>query len=310
MEKTLVILAAGVGSRYDGFKQITSVGPGGEFIIDYSAYDAIRAGFNKLVFVIRSDIEQQFRTTIGKRVAGNIETFYTFQELEDLPEGVEINPERAKPWGTAQAVLTCANLINSPFAVVNADDFYGKESYSILSQFLDTVSSEGNDYSMVGFKLSGTLSRHGSVTRGICKSREDGKLANIVETPGISYSDGQIRFTDSAGNKKELKKDELVSMNMWGFTPSILGLLEEEFRIFLQSYAKDLRRELAIPTAVNSLIAKRRASVKVLSTSSKWFGITYPEDKDEVIAEIRLLIERGEYPNSLWKEDVSTVIEN
>ena len=304
MQKTLVILSAGIGSRYAGFKQIDPIGPSGEFIIDYSVYDAIRAGFNKVIFIIRHDIEQAFKDTIGRRVSNNIETLYTFQELKDLPGLVETNPERTKPWGTVQAVLTCANLIKGPFAVINADDFYGKESYSVLSQFLDTISTEGNSYGMVGFKLGNTLSKHGSVTRGICKSREIGKLDSIVETSGISCSDGPIHFTDSAGNKKELSKDELASMNMWGFTPSIFGPLEDEFRIFLQSYAKDLKKELVVPTAVNSLIAKGKASVKVLNTSSKWFGITYPNDKEEVIANIRQLVKLGEYPSNLWKVDI------
>ena len=300
MEKTLVIMAAGIGSRFDGLKQIEPVGPNGEFLIDYSVYDAIRVGFNKVVFIIRRKMEQEIKATIGKRVADNIDTFYTFQELGDLPERVETNPERKKPWGTVQAVLTCDNLINGPFAVVNADDFYGKESYHVLSQFLDTALLDKNDHSMVGFRLGKTLSKYGSVTRGICKSRENGMLESIVETSGISYSEDQIHFADSAGNKKELSKDELVSMNMWGFTPSILEPFKEEFKIFLQSYAKDLKRELVIPTAVNSLIAKSKASVKVLSTSSRWFGITYPEDKDEVIPEIRQLIKLGEYPENLW----------
>lgn len=300
MEKTLVIMAAGIGSRYDGLKQIEPVGPNGEFIIDYSVYDAIRVGFNKVVFIIGHKMEQEFKATIGKRVADNIDTFYTFQKLEDLPKGVETNPERTKPWGTVQAVLTCANLINGPFAVINADDFYGKESYHVLSQFLDTTSLDENDHCMVGFRLGKTLSKYGSVTRGICKSRENGKLESIVETSGISYNNNQIHFTDSDGNSKELSKDELVSMNMWGFTLSILSSFKEEFNIFLQSYAKDLKRELVIPTAVNSLIAKGKASVKVLSTSSRWFGITYPDDKDEVIPEIRQLIELGEYPENLW----------
>lgn len=304
MEKTLVIMAAGIGSRYEGLKQIEPVGPNGEFIIDYSVYDAIRAGFDKVVFIVRRKMEQEFKATIGKRVADNIDTYYTFQELEDLPEGVETNPERKKPWGTVQAVLTCDKLIDGPFAVINADDFYGKESYRVLSQFLDTASLKKNDHSMVGFRLGKTLSKYGSVTRGICKSTNDSRLETIVETSGISYSDDQIHFADPDGNRKELSKDVLVSMNMWGFTPSILGHFEEEFKIFLQTYAKDLKRELVIPTAVNSLIAKSKASVKVLSTSSKWFGITYPEDKDEVIPEIRQLIELGEYPENLWKEDV------
>jgi len=309
MEKAIAILAAGIGNRYGGFKQMDPVGPSGEFIIDYSVYDALRAGFNKVIFIIRHDIEQEFKATIGERVADSIETFYSFQEIDDLPEGIEFNPERTKPWGTVQAVLTCTNLINCPFAVINADDFYGRESYKKVSTFLDTVLPDKKDYSMVGFKLNNTLSKHGGVTRGICKSRENDILNSIVETSGINCSGNKIYFKDSAGNRKELNKDTLVSMNMWGFTPSIFGLLEEEFEIFLQSYAKDLKHELVIPTAVNSLIAKSKASVKVLSTSSNWFGITYPGDRNEVIARIRQLIKLGEYPDNLWKKGVPIVIE-
>jgi UTP-glucose-1-phosphate uridylyltransferase len=310
MEKAIAILAAGIGNRYGGFKQMDPVGPSGEFIIDYSVYDALRAGFNKVIFIIRRDIEQEFKATIGERVADSIETFYSFQEIDDLPEGIEFNPDRTKPWGTVQAVLTCANLINCPFAVINADDFYGKESYKKMSGFLDTVLSDKNDYSMVGFKLKNTLSKYGSVTRGICNSRENDILDSIVETSGINCSGNKIYFIDSVGDRKELSKDTLVSMNMWGFAPSIFGLLKEEFEIFLQSYAKDLKHELVIPTAVNSLIAKGKASVKVLSTSSNWFGITYPGDRDEVIARIRQLIKLGEYPDNLWKKGVPVIVES
>ncbi|MGA2916820.1 MAG: sugar phosphate nucleotidyltransferase [Sedimentisphaerales bacterium] len=301
MKKTLVVMAAGIGSRYKGFKQIDSVGPDGEFIIDYSVYDAIKAGFNKVIFIIQHDIEAEFKATIGKRIVGNIEIAYSFQELNDLPRQIEINPQRTKPWGTVQAILTCGKLIDSPFAVVNADDFYGKDSYRKLSQFLDTALPDKNIYCMMGFKLSNTLSEYGGVTRGICKSSKNNMLDNIVEISGIGYKEGRIYFEDLAGNKSELTGDTLVSMNMWGFTPSILGLLEEEFQIFLQSYAKDLKRELVVPTAVNSLITKGRALVQVLGTSSDWFGITYRSDKDEVKTRIRQLIQAGEYPNNLWE---------
>ncbi len=180
MDKAIAILAAGIGNRYGGFKQMDPVGPNGEYIIDYSVYDAVRAGFNKVVFIVRQDIEEDFKATIGKRVADSIETYYSTQALDDFPEGIEVNPDRTKPWGTVQAVLTCSNLINCPFAVVNADDFYGKESYKKLSQFLGTVSPDNNDYSMVGFKIKNTLSKYGSVTRGVCKSRENGMLESIV----------------------------------------------------------------------------------------------------------------------------------
>ncbi len=310
MDKAIAILAAGIGNRYGGLKQIDPVGPNGEYIIDYSVYDAVRAGFNKVVFIIREDIKDDFKAAIGKRLSGSIETFYSVQALDDLPEGIEINPDRTKPWGTVQAVLTCSDLINCPFAVVNADDFYGKESYKKLSQFLGTVSPDKNDYSMVGFKIKNTLSKYGSVTRGVCKSKENGMLESIVETSGIGCRDNHIYFKDSGGNENELNEDALVSMNMWGFTPSIFGLLEEAFGTFLKSYSKDLKHELVIPTSVNDLIAKGRASVKVLSTSSNWFGITYPDDKEEVISRIRQLIQLGEYPDNLWKDNVSSAIED
>ena len=218
-----------------------------------------------------------------------------------MPRQIEINPQRTKPWGTVQAILTCSKLIDSPFAVINADDFYGKDSYIKLSQFLDAVLPDSNINCMICFKLSSSLSEHGGVTRGICKSCKDNMLENIVETSGIIYKDNRIYFEDSAENKKELAPDTLVSMNMWGFMPTIFGLLEEEFQIFLQSYAKDLKRELVIPSSVNSLVTKGRALVEVLSTSSDWFGITYRSDKDEVKTKICRLIQAGEYPNSLWK---------
>ena len=294
-------MAAGLGSRYKGFKQIDSVGLGGEFIIDYSVYDAIKAGFNKVIFIIQREIEAEFKATIGKRIAGNIEIDYSFQELNDLPKQIEINPARTKPWGTVQAILTCSELVDDPFAVINADDFYGGDSYIKLSQFLDTALPDKSIYCMIGFKLSNTLSKYGGVTRGICKSSKKNMLDNIVEISGISYKDGRIYLEDSAENKGELMGDTLVSMNMWGFTPAVFGLLEEEFQIFLQSYAKDLKKELVIPTTVNNLITKGKASVKVLSTSSNWFGITYRSDKDEVKTRIRRLIQAGEYPNNLWK---------
>jgi len=302
MQKTLVVLAAGIGSRYGGLKQMDPIGPSGEFIIDYSVYDAIRAGFNRVVFIIRHDIEAAFKSTIGGRVAGHIEVGYTFQELGDLPDGIAPPAGRTKPWGTVQAVLTCANAVAGPFAVINADDFYGRESYAVLSRFLDTVTPEADEYAMVGFKLNNTLSEHGSVTRGICKSRSDGRLEGLVEASGITCEGDRIFFADAGGKRNDLSGDQLVSMNFWGFTPSVFGPFAEEFREFLQARAQELKSELVIPTAVGSLVAKGKGSVRVLSTSSKWFGITYPQDKDGVIAGIRALIGQGEYPDNLWRK--------
>jgi hypothetical protein len=307
MQKALVVLAAGIGSRYGGLKQMDPIGPSGEFIIDYSVYDALRAGFNRVVFIIRHDIEQAFRATIGARLADRIEVAYTFQELHDLPAGFTAPAERAKPWGTVQAVLTCSAAVAGPFAVINADDFYGRESYGVLSRFLDGAAWQQDEYAMVGFKLSNTLSEHGSVTRGLCRSTADQRLEGIVETSGIVCENGRIHVTDAAGGRNYLSPDQLVSMNMWGFTPAVFAPLAEEFRAFLRVHAQELKSELVIPTAVGSLIAQGKASVRVLGTTSKWFGITYPNDKEGVIAGIRELIARGEYPDNLWKDKAARV---
>jgi dTDP-glucose pyrophosphorylase len=301
MEKAIAILAAGIGSRYGGLKQMDPVGPSGEFIIDYSVFDALRAGFNKVVFIIRRDIEEAFKASIGDRVSREVDTHYTFQELNDLPEEVEINPERKKPWGTVQAVLSCEGVVQAPFAVINADDFYGRESYEKLSQYLEKISPNGVNACMVGFQLGHTLSKHGSVTRGICQSDEKGMLNTVVETQGICYEGDEIVSKDSQGNKQTLSKDELVSMNMWGLDPSLFGLFRKEFALFLKSHARGLKDELIIPTAMNLFVARGEVSVKVLNTSSDWFGVTVPEDKREVVKRITDLVESGEYPADLWR---------
>ena len=308
MEKAIVILAAGIGSRYGGLKQMDPVGPSGEFIIDYSVFDAMRAGFNKVVFIIRRNIEKEFENTIGKRIGQAIEVAYTYQELDDLPEGTQYSPQRTKPWGTVHATLACAGLIDGPFAIINADDFYGRESYLTLSNYLDLMRAQNVDACMVGFRLEHTLSKYGGVTRGICQCKDNSMLNSVVETPGIYREDGRIYYEDSAGNRNQLRRDDLASMNMWGFTPSIFELLGEEFDLFLQSHAKELKSELVIPTAVNFLVKKDRASVKVLSTASSWFGITNPEDKGDVVARIQELVRSGQYPDNLWKGDVPTAV--
>ena len=300
MEKAIAILAAGIGSRYGGFKQMDPVGPSGEFIIDYSVFDAIRAGFNKVVFIIRRDIEKEFRASIGDRVSKKIDTYYTFQELDDLPEGIEANPERTKPWGTVQAILSCESIIKFPFAVINADDFYGEESYRVISQYLEKISFSDVNACMAGFQLGHTLSNHGSVTRGICQSDENDMLKTIVETSGVCYEGDKIVCKDLFENKETLNKDDLVSMNIWGFHPVLFEIFKEEFTLFLQSHAKELKDELIISTTVNLLVAKAKVSVKVLSTSSNWFGVTNPEDKSEVVRKINDLIKSGEYPDNLW----------
>ncbi len=301
MEKAIAILAAGIGSRYGGLKQMDPVGPSGEFIIDYSVFDAIRAGFNKVIFIIRRDIEKDFKKSIGKRIAKKIEVTYTFQELDDLPKGTKYDPERTKPWGTVQAALTCAGAVNSPFAVLNADDFYGSDAYSTLSKYLDSMTSDNVNACMVGFRLDRTLSEYGTVTRGLCQCKDNGILDGVVETHGIYKEDGLICYKDTAGDINTLKIDNLVSMNFWGFVPSILDLFGQEFKLFLQNHSKEPKSELVIPTTVNSLVKHGKASVKVLSTTSNWFGITNPRDKDDVIDKIRELIDSGQYPDNLWK---------
>ncbi|MDH4240473.1 MAG: NTP transferase domain-containing protein [Phycisphaerae bacterium] len=300
MEKAIAILAAGIGSRFGGFKQMDPIGPNGEFIIDYSVYDAIRAGFNKVVFIIRHDIEGPFEKTIGKRVGKLVETCYAFQELDDLPVKIARDPNRTKPWGTVQALLACVDTINEPYAILNADDFYGRESYEVLSRYLDRISAADSNACMVGFQLDHTLSKYGSVTRGICQSNQNSMLQAIEETPGIHYEGDNVFYEDHNGTRKGLNNDDLVSMNMWGFDPSLFGAFREEFVTFLETQAHELKSELVIPTAVNLLIGKGKATVRVLHTPSDWFGITYPEDKAGVKEKTNALIEAGVYPENLW----------
>jgi len=302
MEKVVAVLAAGIGSRYGGIKQMEPVGPSGEFIIDYSVFDAMRAGFNKVIFIIRHDIEEDFVNTIGKRVGEKIDVAYAYQELDDpLPPGTQYDPKRRKPWGTVQAALACEGMLNGPFAIINADDFYGRDSYTVLSKYLNTMVSENVNACMVGFMLENTLSKYGTATRGICKSNDDNMLEGVVETRGIACEDGQIFYPDSAGSKVGLNAGDLASMNMWGFTPDVLELFEEQFGLFLEAHSQELKSEYVIPTAVNTLVEQDKVSVKVLSTTSDWFGITNPADKDEVVARIAELVRSGEYPDNLWE---------
>lgn len=300
MEKAIAILAAGIGNRYGGFKQMDPIGPYGEFIIDYSVYDAIRAGFNKVVFIIRHDIEEQFKQTIGKRVGKHVETCYAFQELDDLPVKVLRDPDRTKPWGTVQALLACVDTVNAPYAILNADDFYGRESYEVLSRYLDRISAADSNACMVGFQLDHTLSRHGSVTRGVCQSNENGMLRAIEETSGIHLEGDNVFYEDADGTRRELDSNALVSMNMWGFDPSLFGAFSEEFVAFLETRARELKSELVIPTAVSLLIGKGKAAVRALHTPSNWFGVTYPEDKAGVVEKTNALVDAGEYPENLW----------
>ncbi|HLY43285.1 MAG TPA: sugar phosphate nucleotidyltransferase [Terracidiphilus sp.] len=294
---TLLVMAAGMGSRYGGLKQIDPVGPGGETMMDYSIHDAIRAGFGKVVFVIRRQIEEPFKQTIGARFEKRIEVQYAFQELDALPQGFRLPEGRTKPWGTTHAVLSASDAIRGPFAVINADDFYGATSYEELARQLRSGSE---DYAMVGFTLRNTLSEFGSVARGVCEVSADGYLEKVVELTQIEGDGDGIYSKDADGGAHKLSGDETVSMNMWGFTSSIFAELRGEFRSFLERTGPDLRSECYLPDAVNRIVTGGRGRVKVLRTPDTWFGATYREDHARVAESIRRLVELGNYPERLW----------
>ena len=300
---TLVIMAAGLGSRFGGVKQLEPVGPSGEIIMDYSVYDAIEAGFNKVIFIIRKDLEEDFKEVIGDRIANKIEVEYVFQKLDNLPLGYEIPEGRVKPWGTGQAVLACIDHIKEPFAVINADDYYGKEAFVKIHDYLVSVENNSDKYQfcMAGFVLGNTLSDNGSVTRGICQVNENGMLVDIKETSGLEqvgdYVDGKNLMT---GKEVQLDINSIVSMNMWGFTPQLLTELENGFKNFLDQYGKELKSEYLLPDVVGSLIEENKADVKVLNTNDKWFGVTYKEDKEKVVRSFLELVEKGVYPKKLF----------
>jgi len=297
---TLLILAAGIGSRYGGLKQLDKVGPNGETIIDYSVYDAIQAGFGKVVFVIRENIEADFRAFFDEKLKGRIEVEYVFQEIHKIPAGLSFNIERVKPWGTGHAVLMAKDAIKENFAVINADDFYGREAYQTLADYFKTEDRSDTDYCMVGYELKNTLSENGYVSRGQCKSDENNFLLDVIERTHIERKDDTIVFQDENGNHIKLKEDTLVSMNFWGFTPSYFEFLNEKFSRFIPENANNLKAEFYIPSVVNDLIEEKRARVKVLHSKATWFGVTYKEDKDSVMKNIQQLISSGKYPIKLW----------
>lgn len=298
---TLVVLAAGMGSRYGGLKQIDPVGPHGEVVLDYSVFDALRAGFGRVVFLIRKDLEAAFTEQILPRYRGHIEAGFAYQELTMLPGGFTLPEGRAKPWGTAHAVLCCKPAIREPFAVINADDFYGAESYRVLAEFLRATPPAGLPlYSLVGFQLANTLSEHGTVARAICTSDAQGYLQTAEEMTAIAKTPAGARNTYPDGRTVDLTGRERVSMNMWGFHPTVFDLFEGEFQEFLRAQGANLKAEFFIPTAVSGLISKNTARCRILPTSSTWFGVTYREDKPLVQASIRRLIDEGLYPARLW----------
>lgn len=302
---TLVVLAAGIGSRYGGMKQIDPIGPNGEIIIDYSIYDALNAGFGQVVFVINRDIEMAFRERVGNQVERQCETHYVFQSIDSVPEGFEIPPDRHKPWGTAHATLGCKDVAKTPFAVINADDFYGRSAYQALCTYLRDIQEHNDvhDYCTVGYLLENTLTEHGHVARGVCSVDEDGYLVEIRERTRIEKFGHVAKYTEDGENWIEIPDGTIVSMNMWGFTPSLFAELEARFPQFLQEDHDNLEKaEFLLPEVVGDLLREKRATVKVLSANEKWFGVTYQQDKPRVKQAIRDLIDQGIYPKNLWAE--------
>ncbi|MDL2277530.1 nucleotidyltransferase [Parabacteroides sp. OttesenSCG-928-G07] len=300
MKATLFILAAGMGSRYGGLKQLDGLGPNGETIMDYSIFDAIRGGFDKLVFVIRRSFEKEFREKVISKYINHIPVEVVFQELDNLPEGFKVPEGREKPWGTNHAVLMGKNVIHEPFAVINADDFYGRDSFAVLGKQLHEMSGTKNAYCMVGYRIGNTLSESGAVARGICSTNEEGYLTGVVERTAIERIKGDIQFKDENGQLVVVEENTPVSMNMWGFTPDYFTYSEEFFKVFLQEHGQELKSEFFIPLMVNELVEKGEASVKVLDTTSKWFGVTYAEDRQSVVDKIQALVNAGEYPEKLF----------
>ena len=298
---TLLVLAAGMGSRYGSLKQMDGVGPNGEAIIDYSVYDAIRAGFGKVVFVIRHSFAQDFCEVFNaERFGGRIEVEYVYQELDKLPEGFTLPAERQKPWGTNHAVMMAADVINTPFAVINADDFYGRDAYAVIGSYLKELADSEGKYCMVGYEVSKTLSENGTVSRGVCTVDAEGNLQGMVERTKIERVNGTIVFHD-LGTDEPLAENTPVSMNLFGFTPDYFAHSEAFFKEFLKENIDNLKSEFFIPLMVNKVISEGTATMRVLETSAKWFGVTYKEDKPQLMQKIEELIAAGEYPRNLWE---------
>ena len=304
MNTTLIIMAAGIGSRFgEGIKQLAQMGPNGEIIMDYSIHDAKEAGFNKVVFIIRKDIFKEFEEIIGNRIKEQIDVEYVFQELDDLPEGFEVPEGRTKPWGTGQAVLACKGLIKEPFAVINADDYYGKESFFKLHDFLEEYTPEKpTDFCAAGFILKNTLSENGGVTRGVCQVNENGYLTGIDETKNI-VKVGNKAAVQKEDGQEPIDENSHVSMNMWGLTPEFVETLEKGFKEFFEKPDVDvLKGEYLLPIYIDELLQKGEVTVKVLETQDKWFGVTYKEDKDSVVESFKKLIEEGVYKEKLFDD--------
>ena len=300
MKPTLFILAAGMGSRYGGLKQLDGLGPSGETIMDYSVYDALRAGFGKIVFVIRHDFEQEFREKVISKYEGHVPVEVVFQDIDNIPEGFTRNPERTKPWGTGHAVLMGKDVIKEPFAVINADDYYGEESFRILADTLREMEGKTGEYCMIGFRIENTLSENGGVSRGLCEVSAEGNLTGVTECHGIQRKEGKLVQTLADGTEAPFPEGANVSMNMWGFTPDYFDYSEKAFVKFLSKNAGELKSEFYIPTVVNDLIKEVKITLKVKETGSKWFGVTYAADRPATVDQFAKLVEEGVYPAKLF----------
>ncbi len=297
---TLLILAAGLGSRYGGIKQMDKIGPSGESIIDYSIYDAIRAGFKKIVFVLNRNIISDFKEVYEPKLKGKIENIYVLQETEKLPTGFTCPKNRVKPWGTAHAILAAKDEINEAFAVINADDFYGANAYKTVVEYFNKISLESTDYCMIGYQLRNTITEHGSVSRGVCMVDAENYLIRVDERTNIQKRNNEVRYYEDEGKWIKLDKNTIVSMNVWGFTPGFFDFLEKGFIKFLTESVNVDKSEYFIPLEVTNLINSKRVRVKVLESDEKWFGVTFKEDKEFVIESINSLVNQNIYPGNLW----------
>lgn len=302
-EPVLVVMAAGMGSRYGGLKQMEPVGSAGELIIDFSLYDAMMAGFKKAVFIIKKEMEADFRALIDDRAGRFIEPVYVFQDLNDLPPGYEVPEGRVKPWGTSHAILSCRNVIDGPFAAINADDYYGSGAFHSMYDFLENAKDgEQYDYGMIGYRLENTLTENGHVARGVCETTGDGYLAEIKERLKIMWRDGKIQYTENDADWTTVPEGATVSMNFWGFTQSFMKEIEARFPAFLDKTLKEnpLKGEFLLPLTVDQLLKEKKARVKILPSADRWVGVTYKEDRESVVNTLQSLKDKGLYPEKLW----------
>ena len=295
MKPTLVVMAAGMGSRYGGLKQIEPIGPSGELIIEYSIHDAVKAGFGRVVFVIHRSFADNFKKVIANKLNYDIEIEYVYQELDSCIGDFQLPTNRQKPWGTAHAILVCREKVNTPFAVINADDFYGNHSFKLIGDFLINPDLQEDQYALIGYKLQNTLSDFGKVSRGLCSCDEDMLLQDIVETHGIAKDPAGAKYCDQNGQEHHLSGDKVVSMNFWGFHPSIFEFIESQFEEFLLEHGNEIKTEIYLPFVVDNLVKSGLVNVSVLTTTTQWFGITYKQDKPAVVESIKQLVEQGVY---------------